>query len=483
MRNNVKRNATVFLSFILDLLVIYAGFKVADYITMYFTGDDCFNYKNLAILEFLFIFFFYMFDLYGPKESSRENTLISVFLSTIVSVACAVILSMFIFERYTLVFAVSLFGVLIVFLSVWRMLFSFALVRFREKNRILVLESSHVPTRLARKLKYSCTNVNEAWYYIVDEEKEGEKQYIIDNVINDYDTVFISSNLSADFQGEIFEYCLLNNKTINLMAIPESVSLMGGKIYQFSDTPVIELGSIHLTRHQRFFKRVFDLFVALVGVIISLPFYLVIPLCIKLDSPGPVFYTQERYTRGKKVFKLYKFRTMCVDAEKNGEMLATQNDSRITRVGKVLRMLRLDELPQFFNILSGSMSVVGPRPERPVFADDFCNKVKHYKLRYAMNAGLTGYAQIYGKYNTRVSDKILMDLIYAIKYSFWLDIKLVILTVKTMFIKESTEGTDEETERILNTPEKEIERMNNNSGWQSDKEAEANENIDNSVGV
>jgi len=483
MKNNVKRNITVFLSFLIDILIIYAGFKTADHLGNFLTDISSFSHGNLIALEGLFIFFFYMFDLYAPKETSRENTLISVLLSNVAAVVSAAILSVFVFEQYTLVFTIILFVVLVIFLSVWRMLFSFTLVRFREKNKILVLESSNVPSRLARKLKYSCTNVNEAWYYIVDEEKENEKQYVINSVINDYDTVFISSNLSSKFQGEVFEYCLLNNKTVNLMAIPESVSMMGGKIYQFSDTPVIELGSIHLERYQRFFKRVFDLFVAIIGIIVTSPFYLVIPLLIKLDSEGPVFYTQERYTIGKKVFKLYKFRTMCVDAEKNGEMLAAQNDSRITRVGRVLRMLRLDELPQFFNILSGAMSVVGPRPERPVFADDFCNRVKHYKLRYTMKAGLTGYAQIYGKYNTRVSDKILMDLIYAIKYSFWLDIKLVILTVKTMFIKESTEGTDEETERILNTNQKERERISNNSNYRSDKEDAANENINNSVGV
>ena len=250
--------------------------------------------------------------------------------------------------------------------------------------------------------------------------------------------------------------------------------MTGGIIHQFSDTPVIEHGSIHLKKYQRVFKRLFDIAFSACALIVFSPFFLVLPVIIRLDSKGPAFYTQERYTLNKKVFKIYKFRTMYTDAEKHGAQFSSgDNDSRITRAGKVIRKLRLDELPQLINILNGSMSVVGPRPERPIFADEFCEKVKYYKLRYTMKAGLTGYAQIYGKYNTRVSDKILLDMIYAIKYSLWLDIKLVILTVRTMFIKESTEGVDEVAEKLLNTQEKEKERILNNNSSEEDIEYEA----------
>ena len=296
-------------------------------------------------------------------------------------------------------------------------------------------------------------------------------KYVIEKLIPEYDTVFISEEFCDEVQDGFFDCALLADKTVNLLAVPANVSLMGGSIYQFSDTPVIELGSIYIEKYQKFIKRVFDIFVASVGLILTSPLFLVIPIFIKLDSPGPVFYTQERYTIGKKRFNLYKFRTMCQDAEKNGAMLATNNDSRITRVGNVLRKLRLDELPQFLNILSGSMSVVGPRPERPVFADEFCEKVKHYNMRYTMKAGLTGYAQVYGKYNTRVSDKILMDMIYAIKYSFWLDIKLVILTVKTMFIKDSTEGVEEDFD-LSNEADVEARRKGNTAVLHNLKEEE-----------
>ncbi|MBR0303862.1 MAG: sugar transferase, partial [Clostridia bacterium] len=134
------------------------------------------------------------------------------------------------------------------------------------------------------------------------------------------------------------------------------------------------------------------------------------------------------------------------------------NDPRITRVGKILRALRIDELPQIFNILGGSMSVVGPRPERPIFAEEFSKNVKDYDIRFSVKAGLTGYAQIYGKYNTRVSDKILMDIIYILNYSILLDIKIILLTGKTMFTKSATEGFDEEKDREMISEENEIRR-------------------------
>ena len=361
------------------------------------------------------------------------------------------------------------------------MAFSFVLVRFREKEKILILESSNVPSRLARKIKYSCNNISEAWYYIIDENKPEEIEHVINDVVPDYDRVFISKNLSENLEDRLFEECLLLGKTVNLLATPGNVSMIRGKIHQFSDTPVMEQRSIYLKKYQRFLKRSFDIVFSLCALILASPVFLILPVIIRLDSQGPAFYTQERYTLNKKVFKIYKFRTMYTDAEKDGaKFSAGDNDNRITRAGKIIRKLRLDELPQLINILNGSMSVVGPRPERPIFADEFCEKVKHYKLRYTMKAGLTGYAQIYGKYNTRVSDKILLDMIYAIKYSFWLDIKLVILTVRTMFIKESTEGVDEESERILNTYEKELERINNNNPKKEDAE---NETVSDNSGV
>ena len=350
---------------------------------------------------------------------------------------------------------------LITAFCIWRVLASYATVRIRDKNKLLIIESSKVPTRLARKLKYSCGNLNEAVYYILNEDNDEQTHHLLNTLIPQYDMVYISENLNSDLRDKIFYLCTKLNKITTLLATPSNSSLMKSKIFQFDDTPVIETPSMRLTRPQKFVKRIFDIICSFVGLVISSPVFLIFAIAIKLDSPGPVFYTQERYTIDKKRFMLCKFRTMYEDAEKYGACLAEEGDPRITRVGKIIRKLRLDEIPQLINILLGSMSIVGPRPERPVFADEYCEIVKYYEMRYFIKAGLTGYAQVYGKYNTRASDKILMDMIYAVNYSFWLDIKLIILTIKTMFVKESTEGVNTEQDNILNSEDKEYERRKN----------------------
>ena len=159
---------------------------------------------------------------------------------------------------------------------------------------------------------------------------------------------------------------------------------------------------------------------------------------------GPVFFRQKRCTRNGRVFEILKFRSMIVDAEKDGKArLATENDDRITPVGHFIRKTRIDELPQFFNILKGDMSFVGPRPERPEIVAEYEKEFPEFDLRMKVKAGLTGYAQVYGKYNTTAYDKLKLDLIYVQKYSLLMDLRLIFMTVKVIFMKESTEGLDD----------------------------------------
>ncbi len=482
MKRSVKNTVLRLISFVGDLALMIGCFFGVHAMTGMFGPALHFGTAVLCAVAVLFLFV--IFGLYDSKEDTRADTLVSVCLSVVISVVGVLFISLFFnMDRayYTAVFINGM--ALLITLAAWRLTVSFAAVKFRDKNRILVVESNTVTSRLARKLKYSCTNINEAWYYIVDEDNAEQKKYVLEELVPKYDIVYISENLTDDFQDEIFYLCTRLNITSNLLATPSNVALMGSKIYQFADTPVMETPRMRLSRPQKVIKRAFDILVATVGLIITSPLFIIIPIAIKLDSKGPVFYFQERYTIDKKRFTLCKFRTMRTDAEKNGACFAGQNDPRITRVGNILRKLRLDELPQFINILSGAMSVVGPRPERPIFADEYCQKVKYYEMRYFVKAGLTGYAQVYGKYNTRTSDKILMDMIYAIKYSFWLDIKIIILTVKIMFIKDSTEGVDEERDSILNSPEREAERRKNKHFEFENRDAADNENISDNAGV
>lgn len=210
------------------------------------------------------------------------------------------------------------------------------------------------------------------------------------------------------------------------------------------DTPILLSKNEGLQIDQMVVKRFIDIVVSLIGIIITSPLFVIFGAAIHLEDRGPIFYTQTRLTIGGKLFKIYKFRTMRVDAEKDGAArLAGEGDNRITDVGKILRATRLDELPQLFNIIKGEMSLVGPRPERPEIAAEYMEDLPEFAMRLKMKAGLTGYAQVHGKYNTTPYDKLKLDLHYIRNYSLWMDLILIVLTPKVLFMKESTEGVGE----------------------------------------
>ena len=187
-------------------------------------------------------------------------------------------------------------------------------------------------------------------------------------------------------------------------------------------------------------KRVFDIIVSLILLVFLIIPIAVISILIKVNSPGPVLFKQKRVTTYGRIFKIYKFRTMVVNAESLGSKVTTKNDARVTSIGKTLRKFRLDELPQVLNILKGDMSMVGPRPERPEIAREYEKEIPEFQMRLKVKAGLTGFAQIYGLYNTTPYDKLKLDLTYIRHYSLFQDLKLIFMTPKIMFMKESTEG-------------------------------------------
>jgi lipopolysaccharide/colanic/teichoic acid biosynthesis glycosyltransferase len=210
------------------------------------------------------------------------------------------------------------------------------------------------------------------------------------------------------------------------------------------DTPILLNRNNGLTLEQRFVKRAMDIVFAAVMLVLSLPFMLITALCVKLQDGGPAILKQERMTQNGRRFYVYKFRSMIVDAEKaTGAKLADKHDIRITPVGSFIRKVRLDELPQLWNIFIGDMSIVGPRPERPELADEHLKTIPEFAYRLKVRAGLTGYAQVVGKYNTSAYDKLKMDLMYISKYSLLLDLKIIFITFKILFKKESTEGMSE----------------------------------------
>jgi len=252
------------------------------------------------------------------------------------------------------------------------------------------------------------------------------------------DTIILF-HLPAKVHQELIAYCYKCQKDIYYdLSVADVLTQKSGS-FLLDDVMMTAHTRYGLNLPQRFFKRAFDIVSSSIGLIVLSPIMLITAVAIKLDDGGSIFYRQDRMTRGNKVFKIYKFRTMREDAGAK-EYSAVQDDDRITRVGAFLRKYRIDELPQLLNILIGEMSVVGPRPEMLTNFNKYLEDLPEYAYRCQVKAGLTGYAQISGKYNTSPRDKLMMDISYIEGYSFWLDIKLILKTLTVFFRHDSTEA-------------------------------------------
>ncbi len=286
---------------------------------------------------------------------------------------------------------------------------------------------------------------------------------VIKRQIDKYDAVAIC-DINKEKQKEIMSYCYKKSKRTYILPDITDIILNNSYEIQIGDSPVIMSRNQGLTFEQALRKRIFDIIVSAILIVISSPIMLACAVAIKLDDGGPVFFKQNRVTKDGKIFNILKFRSMITDADKDGAKKAENDDNRITRVGKIIRACRVDELPQFFNILRGDMSVVGPRPERIENVYEYTNAHPEFDLRHRVKAGLTGYAQLYGKYNTSPEDKLNMDLIYIETYSFLTDIKLLILTFKVLFMKESTEGFDSSANNSVKKPNIKIDGEGDENG-------------------
>ena len=257
----------------------------------------------------------------------------------------------------------------------------------------------------------------------------------------DHHTAVILWDIPNKSRNDLFKLCYDRGIRIYVMPKISDIILTGSETMHFFDTPLLLTRSNPLSIEQSITKRLFDLVFAVLLLIPCVPLMFITAICIKLYDGGSIFYKQVRCTLNGKEFYIYKFRSMVENAEKDGvARLASKSDQRITPIGKFIRATRLDELPQLMNVLRGDMSFVGPRPERPELMDEYKENLPEFSFRLRVKAGLTGYAQIYGKYNTTPYDKLKLDLYYIEHYSIWLDIKLLILTAKIVFTPESTEG-------------------------------------------
>ena len=254
-------------------------------------------------------------------------------------------------------------------------------------------------------------------------------------------------NVKDELKNKLIVFCDIHGKDIHLSMELTDLLTLNHEISHTFDTPYLRNRKSPVKWYYPGIKRLFDILLSLIGLVVLSPIFLITALCIHFTDGGPVFYRQKRLTTGGRVFDILKFRSMRVDAEAGqGARLSSEHDDRITPVGQVIRKCRIDELPQLCNILKGDMSIVGPRPERPEIATLYEEELPEFRLRLKVKAGLTGYAQVYGRYNTTPQDKLKLDLIYIAQRSLLFDIKLIFYTVKIIFIPESTQGiADDQT--------------------------------------
>lgn len=399
-----------------------------------------FRRGNWAVIGFyvLIIFFFTkVFDGYKIGYRRIMDISLSHVLAIVLSGVVAYLEICMIGRDYMNPKPIIVMGIIeILFILPWVYAVRKFYARLYPPRKMLVIYGNYSPNELIRKIntrkdKYNiCASISYAVGY--------EKLYPL---ILEYEAVVLC-DIPAEARNQIAKYCYQESiRTYVTPKISDIILTAADDIHLF-DTPLLLSRNHGLNIDQRFFKRFSDIVLSIIAIVVSSPIMLIIAVCIKLYDGGPVFYKQERLTRDGKSFGMIKFRSMEMDSEKNGARLAMKEDKRVTPVGKIIRRIHFDEIPQVFNILKGDMSMVGPRPERREIHDQYAEKIPEFDFRLKVKAGLTGYAQVYGKYNTTPCDKLKLDLTYIENYSILLDVKIMLLTFKVLFQKENTEGVD-----------------------------------------
>lgn len=327
-------------------------------------------------------------------------------------------------------------GVDLIVVVLWVFITRWVYLKIYPPRKLILIYGNYNPDELIRKI-----GTREDKYAIQEKISYEEDIAVLKEKILQYRGV-VMTDIPSGIRNLILKFCFEQN--IRCYSVPKisDIMIMSSQNIHLFDTSLLLFRNRGLTIEQQFLKRLFDIVASVIAIVIASPFMLAIAACIKLYDYGPVFFKQDRLTQDGKVFQVLKFRSMRVETEKTEYRLTRKHDERVTPVGKVIRNIHFDELPQLFNILKGDMSFVGPRPECPHIAEKYREIIPEFNFRLKVKAGLTGYAQVYGKYNTTPYDKMKLDLTYIENYSFLLDIKLMLLTFKILFQKENTEGIE-----------------------------------------
>lgn len=442
----LKRLVILQLSFI-GLLIhtaIYAYFWFEDYYPyLHLHGKANFFFKgHVLIILIYFVLLFFFASTYGVLKIGYLKPT-DVFISEFFSLLFANVISYFqisLMANWVVKVKPIVTAMIIqtLFSIVWVFVCNTCYFKAFPPRNILIIHGERpiddiVAKFASRKEKYKVAksmNISEGVETVKKEITEG------------YGAVVLWDIPVTD-RNYLLKYCYSRSIRVYMMPKITDVLVKGADQLHLFDTPIYLTREYSLKIEQRFAKRLIDLVCSALLLVIASPFMLITAIAIKAYDGGPVFYKQIRCTMGRKEFNILKFRSMEVDAEKDGvARLASKHDPRITPVGRFIRATRIDELPQLWNILKGDMSFIGPRPERPDIIDKYMEEMPEFAFRMKVKAGLAGYAQVYGKYNTTPYDKLKLDLTYIEQYSVWLDLKLMLLTLPILIKPESTEGVD-----------------------------------------
>jgi len=426
---------------LLDIAIIYGSILL----TFYMLGKTGMleNYQRnfeafqiiYPFIGIMYLILMYSFGLYNINRKTLSDVTYTVFLISI-SLMIGIMGICFFVRDLALAFPRSVIlvsGVIyFLFLTVKNLLYWYINSRLYSVRKIIIIGND------SDKLNCILCNNYSRFYEVLGRYSEYDSGLL--SKIELIDEVFICADVKSEVREMILPLCIKYNKEICFVPQYFDLSIISSSLYKTGDIPTFRITNMELSPEERILKRTIDIVFGTIAAVIFLPITILLAIIIKLDG-GSIFYIQERFTRGSKVFNIYKFRTMIPDAEKmSGPVLAEEKDPRITPIGRFMRAIRLDEIPQIINVIKGEMSLVGPRPERPFFAEQFEKEIPEYRFRLKVKAGLTGLAQVEGKYNTSVEDKLRYDLIYINNYSVLRDFVIMLQTIKILFLKESTEG-------------------------------------------
>ncbi len=430
-RDKFKRLISFVLAFFL-VMILTAGFGIVWY--AYYSDTIVLPYYrrgNWVLIGIYCMLVWVFFKAYGGfKLGYLKKT--DMLYSQLISIACVDFVSYFLISligRHFLAVSPMLiltfadFG----FISLWTLLTDKIYFLLYPPRKLIILYGSHQAASLVLKMSQRVDK-----YMICESISINEDTEKIRELILRYEGVIIC-DIPAELRNDYVKFCYENSIRAYIAPKISDIIIRGADDIRLFDTPLLLSRNYGLDFEQRLLKRIFDIVFSLVVIILLSPVMLISAIAVKLYDGGPVLYKQKRLTIDEKEFYIYKFRSMITDAEKKGGFqLATDDDPRITPVGKILRKIRMDELPQLFNILKGEMSVVGPRPERPEFTELYKKEMPEFTFRLKVKAGLTGYAQVTGAYDTSPYDKLKMDMMYIENYSLRLDLQIILMTIKTM---------------------------------------------------